>query len=258
MINPKSQTNRPPQRLATSGVLLFGILTIVGCQPSGSEPVVAEAETQSKQALSPDDSVLAVEPDAPQDSLAEDNGQGQTTSSAQPQGNKRMDDLNAFAVNGTTILASETGDLNGDGRSDALVVLDPPEKGGEEADKGVSRTVLLLIRDANGVLQKVGQNDTIVPCSRCGGLLGDPFGYIRIDKDGFTVVIEGGSRQRWSSEYTFQYTAQSNDWHLWKVERGAYDQISEERISKTFTRGDFGQIAFSDFDPSEIPEVVLP
>ncbi len=167
-----------------------------------------------------------------------------------------MDDLNAFATDGKTLLASKTGDLNGDGRPDAILVLDPATAG--KPDERASRTVLLLVRDAGGRLQKAGQNDRIVPCAKCGGIAGDPFGYVRIDKDGFTVLIEGGSRQRWSSEYKFEYAAASSDWRLQKVERTAYDQISQESVSKTFTSKDFGQVAFADFDPSTIPEVVLP
>lgn len=170
----------------------------------------------------------------------------------------RDDDLASFIAAGDKLVGSQTGDLNGDGRLDALLVIDHPEAGQQMLGKGHSRTVLLLTRDAGGQLQKIAQNDKIVPCSTCGGLAGDPFGYARIDKDGFTVAIGGGSRQRWSSEYAFRYSAQSDNWYLQKAVRGAYDRISEQRVSKTFTPKDFGKVAFSDFDPSKIPEVVLP
>ena len=165
-----------------------------------------------------------------------------------------MNELQAHIPSGSKLLDSKIGDLNGDGRPDALLVLDHGNDGKQGAAR--PRTIVLLVRDAGGQLQVSAQNDKVVPCSTCGGLLGDPYGYARIDKDGFTVVIEGGSRQRWSSEYKFQYSAQN--WYLQKAERSAYDQISEQHMEKTFTPADFGQVAFSDFDPSTLPEVVLP
>lgn len=168
-----------------------------------------------------------------------------------------VNELQSHIPSGSKLLDSKIGDLDGDGRSDALLVVDHPEAG-RESKGGRARTVLVLVRDAGGRLQESAYNDKIVPCAKCGGLLGDPFGYARIDKNGFTVLIEGGSRQRWSSEYVFVYSIQSKDWLLQRVERGAYDQISEENVSRTFTPEDFGQIAFSDFDPATIPEVVLP
>ena len=251
-------TCRHPHRLIAWGVLLLGaVMSAGGCQPASSGSGLAAPATQDALA-EPAAAAMSPEDQGPSSAEPASSERGMAATSTQPPESKKMDDLSAFATDGTTILASEAGDLNGDGQPDALVVLDPPTRDGVEPGKGAPRTMLLLIRDANGALQKAAQNDRIVPCSKCGGLLGDPFGYMRIDGDDFTLVVEGGSRQRWSSEYTFGYAAQSNDWYLRKVERGAYDQISEERVSKTFTQEDFGQVAFSDFDPSKIPEVVLP
>lgn len=155
-------------------------------------------------------------------------------------------------------MASAAGDLNGDGRVDALVVLDSSRRRSDDPGGHSPRTILLLIRGADGRLQKAARNDKIVPCAECGGVLGDPFGHVRIDRNGFTIVTEGGSRQRWSNQYEFQYVARLGDWHLRKVERDAYDTITEVGISRTFTQEDFGQVAFSGFDPSVVPEVVLP
>ena len=167
------------------------------------------------------------------------------------------DDLGVFATGGANILASETGDLTGDGRSDAVLVLDPPASGSAPGELEY-RTVALLIRDDQGQLQKVSQNDKLIPCATCGGAAGDPFGYARIKNGELTLVTEGGSRERWSSEYVFKYVAAQNDLVLEKVDRSAFDQISQQSVSRTFTQKDFGNVAFSKFNPSIVPEVVIP
>ena len=169
-----------------------------------------------------------------------------------------MDDLQAFATNGNKILAAKVGDLNGDGKPDALLVLDPPITGNEKLGEGPPRSVLILIRDANGHLQKVAQNNRLVPCAQCGGIAGDPFSYMQIAKNGFTVVTEGGSREHWSHEYTFAYTAEHKDWLLAEIKSEVTDQDTGKHKQADLTRKDFGTITFANFDPSTQKEVELP
>lgn len=172
--------------------------------------------------------------------------------------NAPMDDLHIFAISGNKALASKVGDLNGDGKPDALLVLDPPTTGNEKLGEGPARSVLILIRDANGQLQKVGQNDKLVPCAQCGGIAGDPFSYVQITSNGFTVVTEGGSRQHWSNEYTFAYSAQHGDWLLSGLKREVTDQDTGKHKQIDLAPKDFGVITFANFDPSTQPEVELP
>ena len=151
------------------------------------------------------------------------------------------DDLHAFAVEGTRILSSQIGDLNSDGRLDALIVLDPPSTS-ETAGLGRSREVLLAIRNAEGHLQAAARSDQIVPCERCGGLAGDPFGYARIDKEGFTLVTEGGSREHWSNEYTFKYAAGQLHWTLERARRRVIDKADGNTSEIILTAKDFGVV----------------
>jgi hypothetical protein len=181
-----------------------------------------------------------------------------TATTASKNRNKPMDDLQAFATNGDKILTSKVGDLNGDGKPDALLVLDPPTTGNEKLGEGPPRRVLILIRDANGQLQKVAQNNRLVPCAQCGGIAGDPFSYMQITKNGFTVVTEGGSRQHWSHEYTFAYAPEHRGWLLHEIKSEVTDQDTGKHKQIDLTPKDFGTITFANFDPSTQKEVELP
>lgn len=87
--------------------------------------------------------------------------------------------LDAFVEGNAKILDSQQGDLKGNGERGAVLVLDHPGAGNEKLGEGEPRTVLLIVRDGAGKLQKIGKNDRLVPCAQCGGMAGDPFGYIK-------------------------------------------------------------------------------
>lgn len=169
-----------------------------------------------------------------------------------------MDELKAFATEGTRILEWKTGDLTGSGRMDALLVLDPPGAGDEKLGEGPERTVLLLIRGVSGRWNQAGANRRIVPSATRGGVAGDPFGYVRLEEAGFTVVNGGGSRERWADEFSFTYREDREDWFVNKVVRQVSDSETglEKRID--LSPEELGLIAFEDFDPVTIPEVTLP
>lgn len=164
-------------------------------------------------------------------------------------------ELNAFAEGNSKILSSQQGDLSGNGTQGVVLVLDHPGASNEMLGEGTPRSVLLLMRDSAGQLQKVKQNDRLVPCAQCGGMAGDPFGYVRLDKGGFTALVEGGSRERWSDEYTFKYSAEQQDWLLDNAVRTVTDTETGEEKHTELTGKDFGAIRFEEFDPKTLPKV---
>jgi hypothetical protein len=169
-----------------------------------------------------------------------------------------MDDLNAFATDGAKVIESIRGDLTADGRSHVLLVLDPPATGAEKLGEGPSRHVALLVRDAAGQLHKASENDRIVPCSRCGGVAGDPYAYSRIGKGQFTIVIGGGSRERWTDEYTFTYVGAKKDWFVSSVVRKVIDNQTDKEKHVDLTEKELGMVSFADFDPAKLPDVTFP
>ena len=67
-------------------------------------------------------------------------------------------DVQPFVEKQTTVLAVERGDLNRDGREDAIVVLEP-------RDPEQSRPLLILVRDEKGALRLAKRSAKIVGCS---------------------------------------------------------------------------------------------
>lgn len=166
------------------------------------------------------------------------------------------DQLDAFVEGAMKILDSQQGDLKGNGGRGIVLVLESTGTGNEKLGEGEPRTVLLITRDSAGELKKAGKNDRIIPCAQCGGMTGDPFGYVQVGEGRFAVLTEGGSRERWSNEYTFKYSTEQQDWLLDKVVRTVTDTETGEEKHIELTNKEFGTIRFEAFDPAALPKIV--
>ena len=108
-------------------------------------------------------------------------------------------EIKPFIEKGATAIALESADLNGDSTADFILVTEPlkPEPNGDD-DNGDARSLLVVVRDANGKLTLAHRNSTVVYCKSCGGVFGDPFAGVEARRGGFTVNNYGGSAWRWS------------------------------------------------------------
>lgn len=172
--------------------------------------------------------------------------------------NEVKDSAQAFVPAGAKLLETIKGDLNGDGIEDALLVIDPPAPGLAAGENGPNRIVMLVLGGADGKWHLAARNDKLVPCSACGGVMGDPFGYARASSGSFTVVNSGGSRERWTDSYTFRYAPADKAWWLEGVSRQVIDTETDAENKKDFTAAELGKVRFEDFDPSSVPVVTLP
>lgn len=164
------------------------------------------------------------------------------------------DDIHQLVPAGMTLVDSVRGDLTGKGLDDALLVAAPPTAPEAELGQGSPRSVLLLRNDGSGQLQVAARNDRLVPCERCGGMAGDPYAYSRIEAGHFTISVSGGSRQRWASDYRFQYRPQSNSWQLASVTREITDTVTGQNQRQELEASALGgALSFADFDPASLP-----
>jgi hypothetical protein len=157
-----------------------------------------------------------------------------------------------FVEKGTRLIALERADLNGDGLQDYVIVLEKQKANPSDDDiEENQRPLLILVRQPDGALKEVKRNEKIIFCSTCGGVMGDPFRGVKTGPKTFTVRHDGGSADRWSNEYTFNYSLKDNTWQLVRVMEETHSAV---RPGKAKTRiytppKDYGKIDIQDFDP---------
>src|SRR5262245_46363853 len=89
------------------------------------------------------------------------------------QGKEPPAELQAFVPQGHEIFDFAMGDLDGDGRDDAILVARRPDE--KDLEDESPRPLLLLIREVDGRLKQARRSDRIVYCLKCGGMMGDPY-----------------------------------------------------------------------------------
>lgn len=147
--------------------------------------------------------------------------------------------LVAVAI-GVRVVDSILGDLTGEGRDIALLVIEVPPK----AHIGPPHTleVALMQRDATGRLRRVATNSRLITGRSCAATPG----YLQAEPGVFTVVDPG-------AEYRFFYDMQGQEWVAGSVVRCVADAGTGRIDRQELTPGDFGRITFERFDPVRLP-----
>ena len=159
-----------------------------------------------------------------------------------------------FVEEATRAIALESADLNGDGMKDYVLVLEkryPPMD--EDGLPQNQRPLLILLRGKDKKLTEAARSETVVMCSRCGGVFGDPFSGLEVGKNTFTVNHYGGSSWRWTANYTFKYSRIDKTWQLVRVEKTSFHTSEPEKMTRKIMTPpkDFGKVDIADFDPAD-------
>ena len=123
-------------------------------------------------------------------------------------------------------------DLNGDGQADAAFVIsngrsDVNEKG--EATF-VKHVLVLALRVGDGKLHRSIVSDDAVLDGDEGGVFGDPFNSLLVERGAVVISHYGGSRDRWS--YTHRYRYQNGQWMLIGLTIGSTDTLDLEHFDE--------------------------
>lgn len=144
------------------------------------------------------------------------------------------------------LLDSASGDLNGDGLTDYVLVLQSKTENSKNSS-GV-RPLLLLIGTEKNNFELVSRNDSVVLCKSCGGIYDDPFQKVTIH-DGFLSVEHViGSTWRWTRIISFKYDFAEKDFVLDKDEGVSYHVSNPNRKTGIINnKDDFGKLKFTEF-----------
>lgn len=161
-------------------------------------------------------------------------------------------ELRIFVAANTTLLAHAGADLNGDGLSDYVFILERQKT--NDADLEIEtgqRPLKIALRQPDNSLKIVKTNDNIVLCSTCGGVFGDPFAELSAATKTFSVSHYGGSNWRWTNRFQFNYSRRDNTWQLVRVEESSFHTSDPETVKSAVYSPpkDFGKIDIADFDP---------
>lgn len=158
------------------------------------------------------------------------------------------DEVKPFILTGLEVLDYQTGDINKDQRTDAILILKNPleDSSWEEL---MPRPLLVLIRQANGKLKQVIRNDKAIMGRHEGGMFGDPFQSLNLFAGGFSISFYGGSSWRWVYEYEFRWNTGRKQWMLIHENSGSFNAGDMENTMKEteIEAGELGLIPFEKF-----------
>lgn len=139
-------------------------------------------------------------------------------------------DISSFIPSGWHILeknngklAKVEGDLNKDSIIDIAVVIEgntQPEKPEPEMVLGPPRSLLIAFGNKDNTYSLSIKADNAIMLRDQGGVFGDPFDDIEIDKGSILLKFYGGSNWRWYYNYRFRF--QNEGWYLIGATLGSY------------------------------------
>ena len=140
---------------------------------------------------------------------------------------RHVDTPDDIAPRDWVILAEAKGDLNQDQKSDAVVILTHSDS--SPVNPQYQRIlVVLLATDKGFELNTVSQ--TAVRSHHTGGILGDPFQELKIERGTFVITHYAGSRDRWG--FSHRYRFQNDGWFLIGRTTLTEDTLSAESFKK--------------------------
>lgn len=134
-------------------------------------------------------------------------------------------------------------DIDADGVPDTLSVLEL-----DGPDAGWAPRALWIVSGRDG-------RATLAPrallCRQCGGMFGDPLQPIEPTPRGFVLRFEGGSRELWSSQFTFDHDPATRTWHLVERSGGMADRLTNETRQAHHTLPPPAQTDLVAFNPAD-------
>jgi hypothetical protein len=169
---------------------------------------------------------------APSASLAQDGGGAAFDKSKVPAEGRAAADV---VPAGWVLEDQAAGDLNGDGVPDLALKLIQQKPAGARDDETLERqrALVVLFKDATGMLRRAAVADKVLQCTSCGGAfygVVDAPAEVRIERGVIVVNQEFGSREVTEHTYRFRYEPADAKFVLI-----GFDGTSRDRLTGTVT-----------------------
>ncbi|WP_168120128.1 hypothetical protein [Paenibacillus sp. HB172176] len=216
-------------RITFIGIILGIVVLMSACseQPSSAtDNKQPHASSNTAETLKAEESVdpVPVESVKPVESVEPTASAGTEESSTDGK-EAAGDDFSAILPQGWHLLESPPGtpvmiegDLNKDGIDDIAAVIEKLES---EEGAAPSRSLLIALGTTAETYELSVIAENAILSADEGGVWGDPFESIAIDRGSIVVSHYGGSNWRWYSRYRFRY--QDEDWYLIGATSGSYN-----------------------------------
>ncbi|MEM7103996.1 MAG: hypothetical protein AAF502_12745 [Bacteroidota bacterium] len=146
-------------------------------------------------------------PDEPKTEVVETNKNSEPIPPDEPEA-PALPEYDTAPSEGYDLLGKTEGDLNKDGVVEKVYVYNTPD----ETEFGTARQIIVLkVNDQNEWEEWLVSNGGVLP-SEHGGIKGDPFQSIRVERGCIVVEHYGGSRWEWT--YTHRFRFQNEKWEL--------------------------------------------
>jgi len=110
--------------------------------------------------------------------------------------------VESLVPEGWRILADSSGDLNGDEKDDHVVILTVKDMEDRKANR---QRILIVLFDEGGTLKVVAVSQASVLGLYDGGVLGDPFESLVIERGTLLVTHYAGSSDRWGFKHRYRF-----------------------------------------------------
>ncbi|NEX62457.1 DUF1349 domain-containing protein [Noviherbaspirillum galbum] len=172
------------------------------------------------------------------------------TLAANLHGNTIPKELERLLQPSEALIEFQVADLDGDGRSDYLFVVEDRTSGVDLPLESHARLLKIAIRLPDGGLKVVKSSDKAILCAKCGETSGDDFAGISASTKEFAVHHHGGFLWRCGKTFKFRYSRLDNTWQLVSVNTGSLRLTDPAKPFSAELRppDDFGKIDISNFD----------
>lgn len=141
------------------------------------------------------------------------------------------------------------GDLNNDNFNDKIIIYN------KKNEKNLEPRIMIIYLHNGKDLIANAINFKVIGDRMCGGIYGDCYHGINIQKNSFTITYYGGSGDhKWLHHVTFTFDLQNNGFVLNQIKKTGSKSENvipeDKRVDKTYNISDFGIVKFQNFTSS--------